>query len=404
MMVWGSSVGRGNMERWLSDACTFPTDRALHLAENSYHIAYMSDSKSNSFCNHSKEDPMTCSCGEEATEFAWVWSTKEEGGQAGNIVLGPECRQINFNPEYSSGTASVRGNQILPKNYQHYWEIKLTNAVYGTNMMIGVCTPECDMSHGIYRFCSLIGRDDESWGYSYKGTTQHAGSVSRYGPRWGKGAIVGVHLDTWRGKLEFFLNREPLGVAFEGLRNKDLYPIVASTSAHSGMKLVASYMFPHNLQFLSSEVVFKRYPDKINVHPKDLSLPPGLQMLIQKNYWPFIKYVSLKIGSNRLNYMRWHGTKRHLESNSTDVHQSKRLCTGHDIYSLPSCCDEIPSTRKHCQSFRVLFNPKRRHCLGSECERSSSDTTTNDEQEESEGKSLDGASSSQVNEPNSSND
>ena len=43
------------------------------------------------------------------------------------------------------------------------------------------------------------------------GTTQHAGNVSYYGPQWGKGAIVGVHLDTWRGKLEFFLNREPLG-------------------------------------------------------------------------------------------------------------------------------------------------------------------------------------------------
>ena len=68
-------------------------------------------------------------------EFAWVWSTQEEGGQAGNIILDAERRQINFNPEYSSGTASVRGNQILPKNYQHYWEVKLTSAVYGTNIV-----------------------------------------------------------------------------------------------------------------------------------------------------------------------------------------------------------------------------------------------------------------------------
>ncbi|XP_068207613.1 LOW QUALITY PROTEIN: SPRY domain-containing SOCS box protein 3-like [Palaemon carinicauda] len=403
-MVWGSSPDRGPMERWLNDACTFPTDRALHLAENSYHIAYRSDSKANAFCNHHMLDPITCKCGEEAAEFAWVWSTKEEGGQAGNIVLGPESRQISFNPEYSSGTASVRGNQILPKNYQHYWEIKLTNAVYGTNIMIGVCTPQCDMNHGVYRFCSLIGRDEESWGYSYKGTTQHGGNVSRYGPRWGKGAIVGVHLDTWRGKLEFFLNREPLGIAFEGLRNKDLYPIVASTSAHSGMKLVASYMFPHNLQFLSSEALFKRCPDASDVHPKELSLPPGLQTLVQKNYWPFIKCVSLKIGSNRLDYIRRHGTKRHLESSSKDVHQCKRLCAGREEYSFPQCCDVTSSPRKQCQGFRLLFNPRTSFFSGSESQRSSSDAATEDGQRNAEDNTHGGAGSSQVNKPNSSND
>lgn len=68
-------------------------------------------------------------------EFAWVWSTREQGGQAGSVVLGPDQRQISFNPEYSSGTAAVRGCEALPIGHHHYWELKMTSAVYGTDIV-----------------------------------------------------------------------------------------------------------------------------------------------------------------------------------------------------------------------------------------------------------------------------
>jgi hypothetical protein len=32
-----------------------------------------------------------------------------------------------------------------------------------------------------------------------------------YGPPYGRGSIIGVHLDMWKGTLQFYLNRKPLG-------------------------------------------------------------------------------------------------------------------------------------------------------------------------------------------------
>lgn len=72
------------------------------------------------------------------TEFAWVWSLREEGGQVGSVVLGERQRQITFNPEYSTGTATVRGQHPLSPGNHHYWELKMTSAVYGTDI---VCSP-----------------------------------------------------------------------------------------------------------------------------------------------------------------------------------------------------------------------------------------------------------------------
>lgn len=64
-----------------------------------------------------------------------MWSTREQGGQAGSILLGSEDRQIIFNPEYSSGTAAIRGNEPLLPGVHHYWELKMTSAVYGTDIV-----------------------------------------------------------------------------------------------------------------------------------------------------------------------------------------------------------------------------------------------------------------------------
>ncbi|XP_076044651.1 SPRY domain-containing SOCS box protein 3 isoform X3 [Oratosquilla oratoria] len=245
--------------------------------------------QSNSFCSHIDEEILSCACGEDETEFCWVWGSKEGGCQAGSVVLCSKQRQIHFNPEYSSGTAAVRGAKPLEGGFHHYWELKMTSAVYGTDLMVGVGTNKCDLSYGIRRFCSLLGRDRESWGYSYSGLIHHDGVVYRYGPRWGKGSIVGIHLDTWRGTLQFFLNRRPLGIAFMGLQHKELFPIVSSTSARSGMKLVSSCAFPVSLQFLCAESLCLKLRRKLRLRPEDLGLPPGLRAFVENNYWWFLR-------------------------------------------------------------------------------------------------------------------
>ncbi|KAK6300001.1 hypothetical protein J4Q44_G00300340 [Coregonus suidteri] len=77
-------------------------------------------------------------------------------------------RKVNFHTEYSCGTAAIRGSKELADG-QHFWEIKMTSPVYGTDMMVGIGT--CDVNLDKYRhtFCSLLGKDDDSWGLSYTG-------------------------------------------------------------------------------------------------------------------------------------------------------------------------------------------------------------------------------------------
>ncbi|XP_076044661.1 SPRY domain-containing SOCS box protein 3 isoform X4 [Oratosquilla oratoria] len=203
--------------------------------------------QSNSFCSHIDEEILSCACGEDETEFCWVWGSKEGGCQAGSVVLCSKQRQIHFNPEYSSGTAAVRGAKPLEGGFHHYWELKMTSAVYGTDLMVGVGTNKCDLSYGIRRFCSLLGRDRESWGYSYS------------------------------------------GIAFMGLQHKELFPIVSSTSARSGMKLVSSCAFPVSLQFLCAESLCLKLRRKLRLRPEDLGLPPGLRAFVENNYWWFLR-------------------------------------------------------------------------------------------------------------------
>lgn len=46
----------------------------------------------------------------------------------------------------------------------------------------------------------------------HQGVKHHDGQRSAYGLRFDKSkALIGVRLDMWRGTLEFFHNRNPLG-------------------------------------------------------------------------------------------------------------------------------------------------------------------------------------------------
>ena len=75
-----------------------------------------------------------------------------------------------------------------------------------------------DLASHCHSFQSFLGHDTSSWGYSYHGKLQHAGVMTRYGDKWGRGDVIGVHVDTWRGHVYFYKNGKPQGLAFEGLQ------------------------------------------------------------------------------------------------------------------------------------------------------------------------------------------
>lgn len=85
--------------------------------------------------------------------------------------------------------------------------------------MVGIGTDKVDTTSSRYRFTSLLGQDGESYGLSYTGVVRHNDMITRDGPGFCKGSVIGVKVDLWRGTLEFFLNRQSRGeLRFQDIR------------------------------------------------------------------------------------------------------------------------------------------------------------------------------------------
>lgn len=131
--------------------------------------------------------------------------------------------------------------------------------------MIGFGTEQVDLCLSEYEFCSALGKDDQSYGFSYRGTTQHAGSFKYYSRKFTFGSIVGVYLDLFRGRVEFYLNRKPLSIAYSGLNLENrYYPMACSTSAKCQIKLMNSCSFAESLSLHCMKVISK-YPSLVKV-------------------------------------------------------------------------------------------------------------------------------------------
>lgn len=64
------------------------------------------------------------------TDFDWVW---DDLNKSSATLLSCDNRKVSFHMEYSCGTAAIRGTKELGEG-QHFWEIKMTSPVYGTDM------------------------------------------------------------------------------------------------------------------------------------------------------------------------------------------------------------------------------------------------------------------------------
>ena len=64
-------------------------------------------------------------------DFAWKW---DEENKSDDVVICNDGREAYFHPDYSCGTSAVRGTHPLIGGWEHYWEIKMASAVYGTDM------------------------------------------------------------------------------------------------------------------------------------------------------------------------------------------------------------------------------------------------------------------------------
>ncbi|XP_022598818.1 SPRY domain-containing SOCS box protein 3-like isoform X1 [Seriola dumerili] len=244
-----------------------------------------------SFCQCDRQEELSpgyilisdCVCGEEDQGFDWVW---DENCKSSGAFLSCDNRKVSFHSDYSCGTAAIRGTKELADG-QHFWEVKMTSPVYGTDMMVGIGTSEVNLEKFKYSFGSLLGHDEDSWGLSYTGLLQHKGDKVKFSSRFGQGSIIGLHLDTWHGTLTFYKNRHCIGVAATRLQNKKFYPMVCSTAAKSSMKVIRACYTPTSLQYLCCARLRQMMPccpDMLGA----LELPPGLRTLLHTQLgWVF---------------------------------------------------------------------------------------------------------------------
>ncbi|XP_047233730.1 SPRY domain-containing SOCS box protein 3-like isoform X2 [Girardinichthys multiradiatus] len=286
-----------------------------------------------------------CFCREEDQVFDWVW---DEHCKSSGASLSCDNRKASFHSDYSCGTAAIRGNRELSDG-QHYWEVKMTSPVYGTDMMVGVGTSEVNLDKFKYSFGSLLGHDEDSWGLSYTGLLQHKGEKVKFSPRFGQGSIIGVHLDTWHGTLTFYKNRHCIGIAATRLQSKKFYPMVCSTAAKSSMKVICACYTPTSLQYLCCARLRQMLPccpDIINA----MQLPPGLRTVLQIHHgWVFALSSTPDPSEEEEDYMPESCQQDALKQIS--VPSSPCLSRCPSPVSIPSACaDPYPETvpQYHC--------------------------------------------------------
>uniref|UniRef100_A0A453Z3R9 B30.2/SPRY domain-containing protein n=2 Tax=Anopheles quadriannulatus TaxID=34691 RepID=A0A453Z3R9_ANOQN len=261
----------------------------MNVAQRSKNANFLrtscTDNWSVPFCNceypnetrwkHSTKKMLPCSCGEDTSRrLDWIW---DKALTFETVVSGAE---VIFHPVYSQGTTIVRGNEPLYRGRHHYWELKILSPLSGTDIMFGIGTDKVDLLRHQFSFTSVLGIDDQSWGYSYRGLAQHNGQLKYYGKKFSRGRIIGIYVDMFRGTLEYFLNRRSLGRAYSGIPREDgveIYPMVSSTSAKSSVKLINAASFEDNLRFNCMKVICK-YPKLL----AQVNAIPGLKKIAQE--------------------------------------------------------------------------------------------------------------------------
>ncbi|XP_052893543.1 SPRY domain-containing SOCS box protein 3 isoform X2 [Anopheles moucheti] len=275
---------------------SLPVTSEMILAQPNKDVAFLrsscNDNWSVPFCKceypnetrwkYSAKKTIPCRCGEDASwRLDWTWDKELT---VANVISGTE---VIFHPVYSQGTSIIRGNEPLHQGRHHYWELKILSPLSGTDIMFGIGTDKVDLLRHRFSFTSVLGIDDQSWGYSYRGVAQHNGQLKYYGKKFSRGRIIGIYVDMLRGTLEYYLNRRSLGRAYSGIPREEgieIYPMVSSTSAKSSVKLINAASFEDNLRFNCMKVICK-YPKLV----AQVNAIPGLRNVVQELWFLQLK-------------------------------------------------------------------------------------------------------------------
>merc|ERR1719431_134055 len=85
---------------------------------------------------------------EHPMDWAWLPDTTLQRNPTRQISN--QGTTVLFHPNYSSGTAHVRGPE-LPGSHHHFWEVVVESPVYGTDVMVGIATEAAALAAGARR-------------------------------------------------------------------------------------------------------------------------------------------------------------------------------------------------------------------------------------------------------------
>lgn len=210
-------------------------------------------------------------CMKDTCTDNWRWSRTNKSQEV--KLRGKRRKTVYFHPNWSNGTAGVRASQPLSSG-RHYWEIRITQRIFGTSMMFGVCTQKARIHADI--FTNLVGEDTESWGLSHKGMLWHNGKWRHLTKPFKENqpTVIGMLYDGSNGTLSYFKDGKFLGVGFDDLpfSGKKLYPVVSSTAAKTEMSLGLQLRGFTNLQDRCRAAIIKQVGRKQDL--EELPLPP----------------------------------------------------------------------------------------------------------------------------------
>ncbi|XP_068140841.1 SPRY domain-containing SOCS box protein 3 [Drosophila tropicalis] len=202
-------------------------------------------------------------------EDNWTWSKRYRSKEV--VINGPT---VHFHPNWSKGTAGVQGKR--PLNYgRHYWELHVSQRVFGTSIMFGIGTRSARLHVNAFR--NMLGENEHGWGLSHKGVLWHKGVALRYTKRFRENhpTQIGILFDGVEGTLTYYKDGRCLGVAFRGLDQvkEPLYPIVCSTAAKTEMTLKSTRREFVNLQDRCRAVIMRRIRNLDQLDKLKLPLP-----------------------------------------------------------------------------------------------------------------------------------
>uniref|UniRef100_A0AC34FEX1 B30.2/SPRY domain-containing protein n=1 Tax=Panagrolaimus sp. ES5 TaxID=591445 RepID=A0AC34FEX1_9BILA len=164
---------------------------------------------------------------ETLEKFAWNYNDKSV-----NIVIKDDDRLTFLRLPNEQSTDCIRGKVGFTKGF-HVWKITWPIGQRGTNAVIGVGTKDAPLHET--KYTSLIGLNADSYGWDISRNLcgfnaegwRYPNIVSDDGRPFVAPDEIYCMLDMDEGYMAFATNNQYLGVAFRGLKGKELYPMAS---------------------------------------------------------------------------------------------------------------------------------------------------------------------------------